>query len=111
MKIEFNAETLPDMLRMMRLSHDLNGVEVAEKVGISKGQLSRLESGDRNFSAEFLEAMPKAFPNLTDEQHAEFYYLANILPPDTNPKVRWMVATKVMDEPQPAEPSPVELAP
>lgn len=48
-------------LRLIRIFHDVNQNQLAEKCGISKSYLSEIESGKKPISIELLEKYSKIF--------------------------------------------------
>ncbi len=48
-------------LSLVRAFHNLNKVQVAEKVGLSKSYITELESGDKKVTLEVLEKYSRAF--------------------------------------------------
>ena len=52
---------LNEALRLVRVFHDLNKTEAANRVGLSKSYISELERGDKNVTLEVLNKYAKAF--------------------------------------------------
>jgi transcriptional regulator with XRE-family HTH domain len=47
-------------IRHLRRAAGLNQVELAERVGLSQGQISNIENGDRNLSLEWMRRIARA---------------------------------------------------
>lgn len=52
---------LNELLRLMRVFHDLTQKELAEKLGISKSHLSEIESGKKTPTLALLESYSQVF--------------------------------------------------
>jgi transcriptional regulator with XRE-family HTH domain len=52
---------LGEALRLIRVFHDLNKSQVAERVGLSKSYVTELERGDKKVTLEVLEKYASAF--------------------------------------------------
>jgi transcriptional regulator with XRE-family HTH domain len=50
-----------DILRLVRVFHNLNRTQLAEKVGLSVSYISELESGSKKISLEVLQRYASAF--------------------------------------------------
>ncbi|SDC10535.1 helix-turn-helix domain-containing protein [Shouchella lonarensis] len=54
-------------LRLLRLEHGMSLGEVAEKIGISAGYMSQIESGKRHMSAEVANQIAELYNTDRDE--------------------------------------------
>ncbi len=52
---------LNEALRLVRVFHDLNKTQVAERVGLSKSYITELESGDKKVTLDVLQKYSAGF--------------------------------------------------
>jgi transcriptional regulator with XRE-family HTH domain len=52
---------LNEALRLVRVFHDLNKTQAAERVGLSKSYITELEAGDKKVTLEVLQKYAAAF--------------------------------------------------
>jgi transcriptional regulator with XRE-family HTH domain len=52
---------LNEALRLVRVFHDLNKTQVAERVGLSKSYITELERGDKKVTLEVLQKYSEGF--------------------------------------------------
>ena len=67
---EYN-ESLINILKLLRVINDFKIKEVGEKVAVSPSHISRIESGEKDISAELLEKLATLY-NTTSEKILEF---------------------------------------
>lgn len=83
---------LNEALRLMRVFHDLNKTQVAERVGLSKSYITELERGDKKVTLEVLRKYANAF-SVPLSSLMFFAEQATEGPPE---RVRTAVASKVV---------------
>jgi transcriptional regulator with XRE-family HTH domain len=84
---------LNEALRLMRVFHDLNKTQTADRVGLSKSYITELERGDKKVTLEVLQKYADAF-NVPVSSLMFFAEQATEGP--TSEKVRTAVAGKVV---------------
>ena len=58
---------LNEALRLVRVFHDLNKTQTADRVGLSKSYITELERGDKKVTMEVLEKYADAFSRSSSE--------------------------------------------
>ncbi len=84
---------LNEALRLVRVFHDLNKTQVAERVGLSKSYVTELERGDKKVTLEVLQKYAVAF-NIPVSSLMFFAEQAG--DGSTSEKIRTTVAGKVV---------------
>jgi transcriptional regulator with XRE-family HTH domain len=82
-----------EALRLIRVYHDLNKTEIADKVGLSKSYVTELEAGDKKVTIEVLDKYAYAF-KIPLSSLMLFAERANGRDPQEN--ARTLVASKVL---------------
>lgn len=80
-------------LRLMRVFHDMNQTELAQKLEISKSHLSGIESGDKKPSLELLTRYAEVFEVPLS---SVMFFAEHLDDDDAKEKARTFVASKVL---------------
>ncbi len=82
-----------EALRLVRVFHDLNQTELAERLSISKSYLSELESGKKSPTLELLQKYADSF---SMPLSSLMFFAENVERPSRSDKVRVAVALKAL---------------
>ena len=84
---------LNEALRLVRVFHDLNKTQTANRVGLSKSCITELERGDKKVSMEVLEKYAEAF---SIPLSSLMFFAEQAADPSTAEKTRTFVAGKTL---------------
>lgn len=82
-----------EALRLIRVFHDLNQSELAERLSISKSYLSELESGKKTPTLELLQKYADSF---SMPLSSLMFFAENVESPSRADKVRVTIASKAL---------------
>ena len=83
---------LNEALRLVRVFHDLNKTQAAEKVGLSKSYVTELERGDKKVTLEVLQKYATGF----NMPVSSLMFFAEQVDNSPREKIRNAVASKVV---------------
>lgn len=84
---------LHEALRLVRVFHDLNKTQTADRVGLSKSYITELERGDKKVTLEVLQKYADAF---NVPLSSLMFFAEQASDGSSNEKVRTAVAGKVV---------------
>lgn len=84
---------LNEALRLVRVFHDLNKSQVAERVGLSKSYITELERGDKKVTLEVLQKYADAF---VIPVSSLMFFAEHASDAPTSEKIRALVAGKAL---------------
>lgn len=84
---------LNEALRLVRVFHDLNKTQTADRVGLSKSYISELERGNKKVTMEVLEKYANAF---SMPLSSLMLFAEQVGNPSTAEKARTFVAGKTL---------------
>jgi transcriptional regulator with XRE-family HTH domain len=84
---------LNEALRLVRVFHDLNKTQTADRVGLSKSYITELERGDKKVTMEVLQKYASAF---NVPLSSLIFFAEQAADDTTTDKVRTVVAGKVV---------------
>lgn len=82
-----------EVLRLVRVFHDMNQTKLAERLGISKSYLSELESGKKSPKLELLQKYAETF-NMP--LSSLLFFAENVSDPSRSETVRVAIADKAI---------------
>ncbi len=82
-----------EALRLVRVFHDLNQTELAERIGISKSYLSELESGKKPPTLEILQRYADSF---SIPLSSLLFFAENVASPSRSDRSRVVIASKAL---------------
>jgi transcriptional regulator with XRE-family HTH domain len=84
---------LNEALRLVRVFHDLNKTQAADRVGLSKSYITELERGDKKVTLEVLQKYASAF---NVPLSSLVFFAEQAVDGSSKEKVRTAVASKVV---------------